>query len=79
MTGIFNTVSLEIVLIASADLEGSFCSSQWRVHLYCPHLGFCCWLFGVFCLQLLILNTLISLVDIVTVLVDCYSNSRKCL
>lgn len=28
MTSIFNTVSLEIVLITSADLEGSFCPAS---------------------------------------------------
>lgn len=54
------------MLITSADLDGSCCSSQW--HLY--HLPW------IFCLQLLAFNTLISLVDFVTVLVDCCDHSK---
>lgn len=82
MTGIFNIVSLEMVIITKkrkkAWKEAFVPASNTSVSaVQSMGIGFCC-CGCVFCLQLLILNTLISLV-VVTVLVDWYSNFRKCL
>lgn len=83
MTGIFNIVSLEIVLITKkkkkAWREAFVAASNMSVStVHSMDLGFAVVWLWFFSLQLLILNTLISLV-VVTVLVDCYSNFRKCL